>query len=562
MHEGYAVFFLGLGLLLGAARFLGELARRFHQPAVLGEIAAGILLGPTVLGAFAPGLSAFLFPAEGSLGVAMDALMTLSITLFLLVAGMEVDLSLAWRQGRSAVAVGLGGLIVPFGIAYLAGWLWPVFLGAHEVSGRVFPLFFATAMSISALPVIAKILIDLKMYRTDLGMIITAAAMLNDLVGWIVFAVIIGMVADAAPGVSVAMTIFLTVGFAATLLTAGRLAIDRVLPFIQAHASWPGGVIGFALAGALVCAALTEAIGIHAVFGAFLFGVALGDSVHLKERTRSTIDQFVSFVFAPLFFASIGLRVDFARHFDPALTAAVLAIAVAGKLIGCRIGGGWSGLPRREIWAVGFAMNARGAMEIILGLLALRYRVIEERMFVALVVMALVTSMAGGVMIERVLKRRRPVRFVDVLHAKGFVSPLRATDFSGTVEELSRVLSQAAGLPPGDVFRAVWERERTMSTAVGLGLAIPHARWPGLKNTVAAVGISDRGYDADAPDGVPVRLILLVLSPAGDDDQQLDLLVDIAKTFSTRERVQGALACRHLIEFRAFVNSLGDPAKD
>jgi Kef-type K+ transport system membrane component KefB len=163
-------------------------------------------------------------------------------------------------------------------------------------------------------------------------------------------------------------------------------------------------VLGFALSLTLFGAAFTEWIGVHAIFGSFLVGIAIGDSSHLREQIRAVINQFVSFIFAPLFFASIGLKLNYAANFDWLLTLIVVVIACVGKILGCGVAARSSGMAAAEAWAIGFGMNARGAMEIILALLALQYGVISERVFVALVVLALVTSMMSGPMIQRALR--------------------------------------------------------------------------------------------------------------------------------------------------------------
>src|SRR5262249_48038438 len=157
-------------------------------------------------------------------------------------------------------------------------------------------------------------------------------AILNDLAGWIIFAFLLGMMgngAEAGHHFGIATTIVLILGFTLLMLSVGRWLVDRAVPWFQAHFSWPGGIIGITLACALLCAAFTEWIGVHAIFGAFIFGVALGDSRHLREQTRATLDQFISFFFAPLFFATIGLRVNFATNLSPMLVLTVLAIATA-----------------------------------------------------------------------------------------------------------------------------------------------------------------------------------------------------------------------------------------
>lgn len=556
-HPEITAMFLALGLLLASARLFGEVARRFNQPSVLGEILAGILLGPTVFGALAPKWSLFLFPRTGGGALALDGLMTLAITLFLLVAGLEVDLSTIWRQGKLALNVGVAGVVVPFAVGFGAAWFLPELMGIEAgADPLLFALFMATALSISALPVIAKTLMDLNLYRSDLGMLVVAAAVFNDLVGWIIFAVILGTLGTGPDQVlSIGQTIFLTLFFALFMLTVARWLINRILPWLHAHASWPGGVLGFALALALIAAAFTEWIGIHAIFGAFLAGVALGDSKHLRERTRATIEQFVSFIFAPLFFAGIGLKVNFVTQFDPLLVVAVLVIATLGKVLGCGLAGRFSGLGRREAWALGFGMNARGAMEIILGLLALKYGLIGEPLFVALVVMALVTSLMSGPLLQRVLRLKKPRRFTDFLSARTFVNHLKAHSRQEAVAELAKTAAEVAGLEIGEVVDGVMIREEMMATGIGHGLAVPHARLRGLERPVVAVGLSKAGIDFDAPDGQPAKLIFLLLTPVHDDGAHLELLADIATVFKGEE-IRGRVGhVSGFTEFLALVRS-------
>lgn len=550
-------FLLSLAILLAAARLLGEIAKRLNQPAVLGEILAGILLGPTLLGTLAPGTAEFLFPQQGGGALAREGLMVLAITLFLLVAGMEVNLSSVWRQGRLAISVGVAGILGPFGLGFAMAWLLPEQMGiAAGTDPLIFALFIATALSISALPVIAKTLMDLNLYRSDLGMMVIAAAVFNDLVGWIIFAVILGMLGPGgAHALSVGGTIWLTLGFALFMLTWGRALLHRALPWIHAHTSWPGGVLGFALALALVCAAFTEWIGVHAIFGSFLAGVALGDSSHLRQRTRATIAQFVSFIFAPLFFASIGLKVNFVAHFDPVLVLLVLLISCFGKVVGCGVGGRLAGMPPREAWALGFGLNARGAMEIILGLLALHYGVIDERLFVALVVMALVTSLMSGPAMQWLLRLKKPRRFLDYLRPRAFFFNLKAGSRDEAIDELAGPLASVIGLDPQLVATAVRDRERLMATGLGSGLAVPHARLDGLAGPAVGVGISRIGIDFDAPDGRPAHLVFLLLTPRSDDGAQLEILADIARTFRERSVRDQAQKAGSFTEFVGLIKS-------
>ncbi len=556
--------FVALGVLLASARILGELARKLNQPSILGELAAGILLGPTVLGSVWPDLVATLFPQEGSQAIALDGLTTVAIALFLLVAGMEVDLSSIWRQGRAAIAVSTSGIVLPFSLGLAAAWFAP---GWSGIEGRVDPtayaLFLATAMSISALPVIAKTLMDLDIYRSDVGMVVVASAVCDDLIGWLTFALILGMFGAATNhhAMSIGWTVAATLGFTAFVLTVGRWMIHRSLPWIQARTSWPGGVLGFALSLGLFAAAFTQWIGVHAVFGSFLVGVAIGDSSHLREQTRAIIHQFVSFIFAPLFFASLGLKLNFATYFDARLTILVVVIACAGKVLGCGLGALWGGIARREAWAIGVAMNARGAMEIIVGLLGLQSGLIGKRMFVSLVTMAMVTSLMSGPLIRKILRLKKPRRLSDFLAAKGFVANLQGESRDDAIRELSQAACAAAGQNGADVASAVLAREAQGPTGLGDRIAVPHARFDALDGPVVAVGLSRNGIDFDAPDGVPAQLIFLILTPSDDDGAQVEILADIARTFRHEEIRQKAVEVRSYIEFLALVRTQGEPGK-
>lgn len=263
-----------------------------------------------------------------------------------------------------------------------------------------------TAMAISALPVIVRILMDLNLFKSRMGLLVVASAMVDDVVGWIIFSVILGMIGKHGHGMPISNTIGLTITYVVIMLTLGRGLLNRLLPWLNKKLAWPGGVLSISLALCFLGAAFTEYIGIHAIFGAFIMGVALGDSEHFSERAKEIVHQFINNIFAPLFFVSIGLRVNFIANFDWLLTLTIIVIAFAGKIIGCGVGTRLGGLSWRESFAAACGMNARGAMEIILGIVALENGLINEKVFVSLIVMALVTSMSSGPLMKWLLKSK------------------------------------------------------------------------------------------------------------------------------------------------------------
>jgi Kef-type K+ transport system membrane component KefB len=405
-HEVVVQLLIQLSLMLLMGRMLAEIARRLKQPAVIGEIIAGILIGPTVMGMIEPGLFDFFFPAGNTSGVVLAGLVQISVVMLLFIAGLEVDLQIVWQQGKQAVTTSLFGLIIPFLLGFIFPYYFPGFFGIADTSARLtFALFMGTAMAISALPVIVRILMDLNIFRSRMGLLVVASAMVDDVIGWMIFSVILSMIGKGSD-LSLGYTILLTISFAGLMLTVGRGALNRVLPWVNRTLAWPGGVLSLSLALCFLGAAFTEYIGIHAIFGAFIVGVALGDSKHFSERAKEIVHQFINNIFAPLFFVSIGLRVNFITNFDLGLTLIILCIAFVGKIVGAglgaKLGGGFTW---KESIATGFGMNARGAMEIILGLIALENGLINEKVFVSLVIMALITSMTSGPLMKWMLKK-------------------------------------------------------------------------------------------------------------------------------------------------------------
>ena len=534
------------------------MASALRQPAVLGEILAGILLGPTVLGALWPQAVATLFPPTGMVAAGLQALTSVAVVLFLLVAGMEVDLSRIRRQGRVATVVSGAGILVPFLLGFGAVLAFPVLMGCPEAADpRLYALFLATALSISALPVIAKILMDLRLFRTDLGMVILAAAIVNDFIGWLIFAVVLGLIPGRHQGQAafdVRTTLALTVLFAAGMLTVGRAVLHQAIVRVQAHAAWPAGVLALCVSLAFLCGAFTEWIGIHAIFGALLVGVALGDSSHLRERTRVILHHFVAAFFAPLFFASIGLRVDFVKSFDPALCAAVLVIACVGKILGCGGGALLAGVPPREAWAVGFGMNARGAMEIILGLLARQAGLIDDRMLVALVVMALVTSMISGPLMEWMLARRKPVRFVHYFRERGYRLMGPESDRARALEVVATGLSTAVGRKPEALVAAIALRDRLTDNNLAPGVWLAHGRLAGISAPVIGLALCREGFSGRLTEG-PVQALVVLITPKGQEDLQLELLADLGRTFLDPELFKALVATSSATEVRAVLRT-------
>ena len=401
------IFLIQLFLLLIVARGLGSLFAKIRQPPIVGELMAGILLGPSILGNGFPSIFNWLFPVESPQPQMLESITWVGLLLLMLLAGTEVDISIINKQKKPILLTSIMGIVLPFVLGLLLGLFFLPDSYMESNSQRIlFGLFLATALSISAIPVITKILMDLNLFKTKIGIVNMASAMLNDLTGWIIFSIIIGLFNGEGYyfGKLVKITL-LTFIFAGFCLTFGRLIMGKILDLTQKKSSSHSRILTLALSSAFLCGAITQGIGIHSVFGSFMAGIMISGSHHLKESTKDIIRDFTTGIFAPLFFATVGLRVDFFRNFDLFLVLIIFLIACVGKILGASLGAKLGGMSNVDSLCIGFGMNARGMMEIILALLGLKYGIIKESVFVALVIMAIVTSLMSGPLIKWTIAR-------------------------------------------------------------------------------------------------------------------------------------------------------------
>jgi Kef-type K+ transport system membrane component KefB len=411
-HHDMIVFLMSLGTILISARLFAELFKQLKLPSVLGEIVIGVLLGPSVLGYFWPESFEFLFPFIANpeftstipVQYAMDAMINISVIMLILVAGMEVQLPLVIEQGKVALSTTFFSMLIPLIFGYVGVQLLPDLFMASNGEVGIVGLFIGVVLCITALPVIARILMDMKLFKTRIGMTIIASAMLTDLIGWLIFSMLLSAMDDSEQRMSLGYTLISIVVFGGFMLTVGSRLIDKSLPWVQAKFSWPGGVLALAFGLCFLGAAFTESIGIHSILGAFIVGIAFGDSANLRDRTREIIHQFVTNVFAPIFFVSIGLYVNFVDNFNLGLIVLLLVLAYASKIIGSFIGARLCNLKASDALAIGVSLNTRGVLEIILGSIAMTAGLINEEVFVAIVVLVVVSIITTAPMLKRIVK--------------------------------------------------------------------------------------------------------------------------------------------------------------
>lgn len=472
------IFLVQIVLLLLTARLLGQLCRRFGQPAVVGELTAGVLLGPSVLGRVAPDLFDWIFPAQAVQSGMLFTVGWLGVILLLVVTGFETDLALIARLGRAAVLVTAGSLLLPFLFGLGGGYLAPDSLLGDNAERSVFALFLAAALTISSLPVIAKILSELQLLRRNFGQLTLAVAMANDVIGWVLLGLIAGLAGSGRFDFGqLAMTIGGLVIFLGLAVAVGQRVVDAILQQMRRRDVGIGGWVTMAVAIALGLGAITQALGVEAVLGAFIAGILLGRSRYARHEVEEQLETVTVAILAPIFFATAGLRVDLSLLGDPEVAfwaVVVLAIASISKFGGAMIGARLSGLATREGMALGTALNARGALEIVIATVGLSLGVLNEASYTIVVIMAIATSLIASPLLR--------------LLVRGWV---------GSPEERERLHreEQMAGkvlLRPGRVLMSGFGADVSAYGARLLGRALPE------ESPVTIIGLAGDGPDVRA----------------------------------------------------------------
>ena len=399
-----SIVLLQIIVILVMAGLFRRLFRWLHQPPVMGEMVAGIVLGPSVLGLFLPQVMWFLFPVSSL--QTLQLLSQIGVVLFMFLVGMEVNVRHLRERGSAAVMISHASIIIPF----LLGTTLSIFLykdlAPPGTSFNAFALFIGVAMSITAFPVLARILQDRGLWNTHLGSIAITCAAVDDVTAWCILALVIALV--KATGVEIsALTILLTLSFAGLMLFLVRPQLARLIkePDSELHRR---RLIPLILAFILTCALITEIIGIHALFGAFVAGVVMPPSTEFRIFFKERLEAFGSYALLPLFFAFTGLRTQIGLlndWNDWLICAVIILVAIAGKLGGSMLMARWTGMSWTQSFAVGTLMNTRGLVELVVLNIGYDLGILSGRIFAMMVLMALVTTFMTGPLLSLVRTR-------------------------------------------------------------------------------------------------------------------------------------------------------------
>jgi Kef-type K+ transport system membrane component KefB len=374
------------------ARLVGAVFAKFNQPAVIGEVVGGILLGPSLLGRIAPDLQASLLRPDAAplLGVIAE----LGVILYMFLVGLELDLHALGSRARSTIAISNAGILVPFVLGIALAWTIFGEYGPPGVSLTSFALFLGVSMAITAFPVLARILEDKGLQRTPLGVMALTCAAIDDVTAWCLLAFVVS-VTQATPAGAL-LTVALTAIYILLMLTAGRWLMVRLVSRLDSSRRIGEQSLTIILAAVLLSAIATEFIGVHAIFGAFLLGTIIPHESRIAGHVRDRIEDVVRVMLLPAFFAFTGLRTEIgllqSAH-DWWICAVIIAVATAGKFGGVALAARATGSTARDSAALGILMNTRGLVELIVLNIGLDLGVITPRLFTMLVIMALVTTM-------------------------------------------------------------------------------------------------------------------------------------------------------------------------
>ncbi|MGP3964833.1 cation:proton antiporter [Nonomuraea sp. 3N208] len=397
------VFLLQLGVLLAAAFLLGRLAMRLGMPAIVGELAVGIILGPSLLGHLVPVVGQWLLPANLP---QLDAVAQLGVLLLVAITGMHLDMTLIRRRGGTALTVSAAGLVLPLALGIGAGFLLPGWLRAPGAEPVLFALFLGVAMCVSAIPVIAKTLIDMRLIHRNVGQLILVSGTIDDTFGWLVLSVISAVATSGLHASQVALAVATLCAVLLAAAVAGRFVVRPVMGMARGA---DGASMTLTVMLVVLAAAGTHALGLEAVLGAFLVGMLV--RAHVGKTAPSwmtSLETIVLSVFAPLFFAAAGLRMDLTALADPGvlLTAVVVVVlAIVGKFLGAAIGGFLSKLTVWESVALGAGMNARGVVEVITAMIGVRLGLLTTEAYTIIVLVAVVTSVMAPPVLRLAMRR-------------------------------------------------------------------------------------------------------------------------------------------------------------
>ncbi|MCK9330610.1 MAG: cation:proton antiporter [Candidatus Cloacimonetes bacterium] len=527
------LFLIQFGTILALSKLISNLFLKINQPTITGDLIIGLILGPTILGRFFPTLFKTFFPINTVQLTMLDTIAWTGILFLMLQAGMEINFESVWKQRNHALIISLSDIFLPMLIAFFPIFFLPDRYLLPGTDRILFSLFIASIMTISALPVAIRVLYDLKILKTDLGVLIVSALTINDIIGWLFFTVILGIYSKGQTEILFIIKILLlTVTFTIAALSLGKKLSNKIIEYIHTKNSNPSSAtITYVCLLGILFGTITLKIGIHSLFGFFLAGLIVGQSKLLKEKDRQFFNDFVHSIFVPIFFVNIGLKLDFIANFDLLIVSLISFLGIAGRFIGAFIGSLSMKKNIQDSTAIGLAHTPGGEMHIVVGILAYESGLIYQSVFIAIIIGAIVSSILFGPLLSLTYKLAKKHSIKQLFKLNHIFVNLDLLSKDDYLDFLCTKASKIMKIDKNYLLTEVQNREKILSSALGKNLSIPHARLKEIDKPYLFFAKSQKGIDWDAPDGKLVNNIFLIFTPANDTGMQLKILSAIAKIF-------------------------------
>jgi Kef-type K+ transport system membrane component KefB len=451
-----AILILQIIIILVLSRLFAYYSQKIKQPSVIGEILAGIVLGPSVLGAFSPDIFAFIFP-QSSIEI-LHFLSQVGLILFMFIVGMELDVNVLKRSVGAAIMVSHASIVFPFALGVgLSYFLYPDFAPQH-VSFLAFSLFIGTAMSITALPILARIIQERGLTRTKLGMLALTCGAIDDITAWGILAAVIAIVSSGS-WINALVTFLLALAYILLMVFIIQPFLKKIGKVYIARETLSKQVVAVILIILLGSAFLTELIGIHALIGAFFAGIIMPKTPEFKKNVIEKIEDISLVLFMPLFFAFTGLRTEIGLLSQPNLwlvSLIVLTVAVTGKFAGTALAARFGGLSWEISLSLGTLMNTRGLIMLIVLNIGYDFGVISPEIFAIMVLMSLITTfMTGPILtfIQQIFSRKTKAESITTIHPFRILLAFGPPQMGSTLLNLSRALlpHENERLTPGQI---------------------------------------------------------------------------------------------------------------
>lgn len=515
---------LQLSIIFILTNFVNSFLKKINQPTITGNLLVGIILGPTILGSFFPKIYNFIFPQNLVQVAMLDTLGWFGLFLVLLSTGIEVDFSSIWKQRKNALVISILDIIIP--IVFSMAFIYFLPSRYFEFSDNKFitSFFISVIMTISALPIAIRALREVGIMKSDLGFLIISALTINDIIGWIVFTLLLSLFSMKFFDWEIAIKIILYTGiFTFLALNIGKKIVNWLfLKVINQDSDGVQGVLAVLISTGVVFGLITLEIGIHTLFGFFIAGIVAGDSPIFTKSARNTVHNFVYSIFASLFFVNIGLKINFFESFNLFLALFITFVGVAGRYLGAWIGSTLSkNIKYRNI--ISIAHTPGGEMHIVVSLIALSFGLLNKELFVAIVFAAILSSIINGPWLAIASKRFNYLESFEVLVYPGI--KLEAQYKEQAISKLLDLLKLE--YREANILENVLDREDIVCSGLQNSIAIPKGNVEDETKTKIIYARLENPINWNSLDGKLTKNIFLILTSREEQENQIKVVKKI-----------------------------------